>query len=86
MSTYTIDQAKELLVELIDRALGGEDVVITRDAGPVVLLTAVAVLPAKETIGPITQSDLDWIRARRVPRLKQSIDSVTLVRQMRDED
>jgi antitoxin (DNA-binding transcriptional repressor) of toxin-antitoxin stability system len=80
MGKHTVTEAAEKLPELIDRALGGEDVLITRDGSVVAEIRAVARPPR-----PITQADIDWVRARRPARLAQTIDSATLVRQMRDE-
>jgi antitoxin (DNA-binding transcriptional repressor) of toxin-antitoxin stability system len=40
MATYSIEEAKKLLSELIDKALAGEDVRIARDGEPVVQLRA----------------------------------------------
>ncbi len=42
MSTYSVAEAKSRLSELIERAMGGEPVVITRHGRPVVELKAVA--------------------------------------------
>jgi hypothetical protein len=42
MSKHSIVEAKNQLSELIDRAMGGEEVVITRHGHPVVELKAVA--------------------------------------------
>jgi len=81
MSTHSVVEAKNQLSDLIDRALSGEDVVITRHGTPVVELRAVAPIPKR-----ITQADIDWVRARRAPRLNSSVDAGRLVSDMRDED
>ena len=81
MSTHSIVETRNQLSDLIDRALQGEEIVVTRHGRPVVRLAAIP-----KIVAPITPADLDWIAARRVPRLKQTIDAATLVREMRDED
>jgi prevent-host-death family protein len=89
MSTHSIDEAETRLSELIERALAGEGVVITRDGEPVVELKPVAgKLEAKAT-GPkrrwTKEEELEWLRAHRARLTPAKIDSVTLIRQMRDE-
>jgi prevent-host-death family protein len=81
MTTYSVTEAKNQLSRLIDRALKGEDVVITRHGQPVVELKPVSP-PAR----PITKADLDWLAERRVGRISKTEDAGTLVRKMRDED
>ena len=80
MSRHSVVQAKNQLSELIDRALAGEDVVITRHGTPVVELKAIRPAPKR-----MTQADLDWLEANRVP-VKPGTDAVALLRRMRDED
>ena len=67
------------LPQLIDRALAGKEVVITRHGCPVVTLKPVAPPPRR-----ITEAHIEWLRAHRVGR-KSGIDAVTLVRQIGDE-
>lgn len=81
MSTHTVAEAKNQLSRLIDRALEGEGVVITRRGQPVVELK-----PVKPPPRPITDADIEWLRARRVGRVPAKTDAATLVRQMRDEE
>ena len=80
MATHSVAEAKNRLSQLIDRALEGEDVVITRHGQPVVTLR-----PVKRIPRPITPEDLDWLRARRVGSMPAE-DAATLVRRMRDEE
>jgi len=80
MSTHSVAEARNRLSELIDRALAGEDVTITRHGHPVVELRPVAAPP-----GPVTASDLDWLAARRVGR-KGAEDAGAFVSAMRDEE
>lgn len=81
MSTYTVAQAKNKLSELINRALKGEGVVITRHGEPVVELKSVKRQPRR-----MTDADFEWLRARRARLTPAKTDAVTLIRQMRDED
>ena len=63
-------EAKNQLSKLIDRALKGEGIVITRRGQP----------PR-----PIAEADIEWLRARRVGRTMPKTDAGTLVSEMRDE-
>lgn len=80
MGKHSVAEAKNSLSELIDRALEGEDVVITRHGHPVVELKPVT--PAAK---PVTVEAVDWLRQRRVGRRMPREDSVTAVRKIRDE-
>lgn len=80
MSTYSVAETKNRLSELIDRALAGEGVVITRHGHPVVELKPVSAPPRA-----ITAADLDWLSARRVGTVAPREDAAELVRRMRDE-
>jgi prevent-host-death family protein len=80
MSTHTVAEAKNQLSKLIERALKGEGVVITRRGQPVVELK-----PVRSTPRPITKLDLDWLRANRVGKKMPDTDAGTLVSRMRDE-
>jgi prevent-host-death family protein len=80
MSTHSIAEAKDRLSSLIERALNGEDVVITEHGRPVVELR-----PIPEPARPVTAADLDWLKAHRV-KASPTTDAGTLVSQMRDED
>jgi prevent-host-death family protein len=80
MGTHSVAEAKNKLPELIDRALKGEDVVITRHGRPVVELK-----PIPEPVRPVTPEDLDWLAARRLKLRNVTEDAGTLVSKMRDE-
>jgi len=80
MSTYSVADAKNHLSQLIDRALDGEGVIITRHGRPVVELK-----PMEQAAGAVSAADLDWIAAHRVGRTAPSEDSGALVERMRDE-
>lgn len=81
MGTHSVAEAKNKLPELIDRAIAGEGVVITRHGRPVAELRAIP-----HPIGPITAADLDWLAERRVGRGRPTEDAGTLLSRMRDED
>jgi prevent-host-death family protein len=81
MSTHSVAEAKNRLPELIDRALDGEDVVITRHGRPVVELK-----PIPERPRCVSPTDLDWLAARRIGRLSAAENAGTLVSRLRDEE
>ena len=68
----------EKLHDLIDRALAGDEVVITRDGKPVAELRPVR--PAEPAPG-----SLAWLTARRLSRSAVNIKSVDLLREMYEE-
>jgi prevent-host-death family protein len=80
MGKHSVVEAKNQLSELIDRALNGEGIVITRHGHPVVELK-----PILPTAGPITPEAIDWLRDRRVGRRMPREDAAALVRKMREE-
>lgn len=81
MAEHSMAEARDRFPELIDRALGGESVVITRDGRPVVELRAVAVAAR-----PMTSDDVDWLRRRRAPLLRPATrDAAGLISDLRDE-
>jgi len=83
MSNHSVAEAKNHLSALIDRALKGEGVVITRDGLPVVELKAVlASRPAR----PVTAADVDWLETHLVGRKMPTKDAGTLLSEMRDEE
>lgn len=81
MTTRSVAEAKNQLSELIDRALEGEPVVITRHGRPVVELK-----PLPEPPRRVTEADLEWLRQRRIKLAPGAEDAGTLVSRMRDED
>lgn len=81
MSTHTVAETKNQLSKLIERALRGEHIVVTRRGQPVIELK-----PMHPPPRPITEADIEWLRARRVGRKMPKTDAATLVRQMRDEE
>jgi prevent-host-death family protein len=82
MPRHSTVAAKNNLSALIDRALAGEEVVITRHGTPVVRLAPVAPVVGR----PSTAEMLDWLAARRATRgPAPAEDAATTVRRMRDE-
>jgi prevent-host-death family protein len=80
MARYSVAEAKNNLPKLLDLALKGEEVVITRRGEPIVDLTAHR---AKAEPKPI---DVDWIVRHQVkPKTDAPFNSADLIRQMRDE-
>ena len=80
MSMHSVADAKNQLSKLIDRALGGEGIVITRRGEPVIELRPVRPAPR-----PISEADIEWLRARRVGSTMPKTDAAELVGEMRDE-
>ena len=81
MTTHSIAEAKNRLSELIDRALKGEDVVITLHGRPVVELR-----PVPEPVRPASAADLDWLKARRIKVSGKKRNAGAFVSAMRDEE
>jgi prevent-host-death family protein len=88
MPTHSTVDAKNNLSALIDRALAGEEVVITRHGQPVVTLQPVGGAASASRARPITEEDLAWLRAirARVGGSPAAEDAGTFVSRMRDED
>ncbi|HXQ14449.1 MAG TPA: type II toxin-antitoxin system prevent-host-death family antitoxin [Caulobacteraceae bacterium] len=83
MSTYSVAQAKDNLSKLLDQALAGEEVTITRRGKPIARL--VAELSAQVPVDrPNSPFDIDWLR-RHVVTPKTQVDSGELLRRMRDD-
>jgi prevent-host-death family protein len=83
MSTYSVAEAKSGLPGLINRALAGEEVIITRHGKPVVEIRPTAVpSPAP----PGAAAFYDWLKARR-STLKEghTLTSVQLLDLIYDE-
>ena len=82
MGAYSLAQAKQDLDRLVEEALTGEVVTITRGGRPVVTLNPMPPPPPL----PIDAEYLAWMRERARARPSLGPDSVTLVREMRDEE
>jgi prevent-host-death family protein len=81
MSSHTIEEAKDRLSHLVDAALAGEPVTITRRGKPVATLRPVVSAPAA-----MTPKDVARMRRKRLGRPRLPRDSVSLVRKLRDEE
>ena len=81
MGIHSVAEAKNRLPELIDRALKGEGIVITRHGKPVVELKAIP-----EPARPVSAADLDWLAARRLKLRGKVKNAGKLVSEMRDEE
>jgi antitoxin (DNA-binding transcriptional repressor) of toxin-antitoxin stability system len=82
MTTYSVAEVQTSLSELIDRALKGEGVVITRHGKPVVKFKA---MPAP--IEPISDANLDWLARHRLhPNRGVAEDAGSLLSRIKDED
>lgn len=80
MTMHSVADAKNNLSQLIDRALEGETVVITRHGRNVVRL--VPEIPVAKTV---SREGLAWLAERRI-KGAFSRDAGDLVSQMRDEE
>jgi prevent-host-death family protein len=79
MATYSVADAKTNLPRLIDKALGGEEVVITRHGKPVAELRPVAA-PARTS----EKATFEWLCSRRL-RPAVPIGSVDLLNMIYEE-
>jgi prevent-host-death family protein len=79
MGTHSVAEAKNQLSRLIDRALEGEAVIITRHGHPVV-----EIRPVKARLPATREEKLAWLEANRVKLPGVSIDVQAILRQMRD--
>ena len=82
MSSDSVAEAKDGLPGLIDRALEGEEVLITRHGRVVVEMR-----PALPKGAPPADrhAGLDWLRARREARPSIDVDSNDVLRALADE-
>jgi prevent-host-death family protein len=80
MSTYSVADAKSGLPKLIDRALEGEEVVISRHGKAVAELRPIHISAQK---APATY---DWLRERRKGRKPSGLTSVELLNQIYDPE
>jgi len=71
VTAYSVVETKNTLPKLIDRALQGEEVVITRHGKPVAELPAVQPPPPRGT--------LEWLRSRRDARPGVGLTSVEIL-------
>ncbi len=77
MPQVSVADAKARLSEMIDTAMAGEPVTITRRGAPVAQLVAIA--------QPVKKIDLEWLRTVRAKTPYQDVPAVDIIRAMRDE-
>jgi antitoxin (DNA-binding transcriptional repressor) of toxin-antitoxin stability system len=81
MGTHSVAEAKNHLPNLIDQALEGETVIITRHGKPVVELTRTS------APGPRPSKAIyEWLRDRRCARPRLPITTEELLRQMAEPE
>ena len=73
MTAYSVAEAKNTLPKLIDRALAGEEVIITRRGAPVAELR-----PAQRPPKP-SKGTYEWLRSRRDARPGVGLTSVEIL-------
>ena len=73
VTAYSVAEAKKTLPKLIDRALEGEEVVITRHGKPVAELRLVERRPTPP------RGTLEWLRSRRDARPGVGLTSVEIL-------
>jgi prevent-host-death family protein len=73
VTAYSVAEAKNRLPSLIDKALAGEQVIITRRGKPVVELR-----PASRQPAPATGTH-EWLRARTCARPSVGLTSVEIL-------
>jgi prevent-host-death family protein len=81
MASHSVAEAKNNLSKLIDQAIEGQEVVITRHGTPVATLKGVARAPA-----PATLEEIDWLMSRLVGGAAPAEDAGAFVSRMRDEE
>jgi antitoxin (DNA-binding transcriptional repressor) of toxin-antitoxin stability system len=81
MATYSVAEAKNRLPTLIDKAIDGEEVVITRHGRPVAELRASSQRGARSS-----KAMYEWLRMRRDARKSVGITSVELLNQIYEDD
>ena len=79
MTEYSVAEAKNRLPKLIDKALEGEEVIITRRGKPVIELRPASTKPAP----PIGTHA--WLQARRRARPGVGLTSVEILKLVYDE-
>ncbi len=80
MARHSVAEAENHLSSLIDRALNGEEVVITRDDQPVAELR-----PIGSQRKRVSREALEWLRTHRIKPRRMG-DAAKLISEMRDED
>jgi prevent-host-death family protein len=79
MSRYSVADAKAGLPRLIDKAMAGEEVIITRHGKPMVELKPATVAP------PSKPASYEWLASRRIKPTPGAPTSVELLNMIYDE-
>lgn len=87
MASYSVADAKNNLPRLLDRALAGEEVTITRRGEVIAEIVAKGAKPSPALDAPQGPNDVAWLRRHRVASGAHDpeLDSDSLVRRLRDE-
>jgi prevent-host-death family protein len=90
MARYSVAEAKNNLPKLLDKALAGEEVTITRRGQPIAqIVPSRQAGVAEHPIDPPKSAyDVEWIRRHRVTpkdHLNPEFASDKIIRRMRDE-
>jgi antitoxin (DNA-binding transcriptional repressor) of toxin-antitoxin stability system len=80
MPAYSVADAQTNLPRLIDRALGGEEVIITRYGKPVAELR-----PAGAPHRQAAPATYTWLQSRRKARSRTKLSSVELLNNLADD-
>jgi prevent-host-death family protein len=86
MSSYSVAEAKNNLPKLLDRALAGEEVTITRRGKPIARLVARNDAARHIPLDvPRSPYDVEWLRNHMVETTDPHFDSAAAIRAMRDD-
>lgn len=80
MATYSVADAKAGLPRLIDKALAGEEVIISRHGKPMVEMR-----PAGRAAAAVAPAFYEWLASRRSTLKGPAITSVDLLNQIYDD-
>ncbi len=82
MTTVSLAEAKNQLSRLIDQALAGEKITITRYGKPMVTLTPEPANQPRKMSGP---EMVAWLEEQTKDMPMQKVTGAEIIRQMRDE-
>jgi prevent-host-death family protein len=85
MAEYSIAEAKNNLPKLVDRAVAGEEVTITRRGKRIAKIVAEPPPVAECVDRPKAFNDIEWIRRHQVKTADPNFDGAAMIRAMRDE-
>lgn len=85
MAEYSIAEAKNNLPKLVDRAVAGEEVTITRRGKRVAKIVADPPPVAECADRPKAFNDIDWIRRHQAKTADPNFDSAAAIRAERDD-